>query len=73
MTLRFFTVAGDTLFPFEMLYIDRAWPASAADAETIEFACPTQHPRVTITLASYQAPSPDRWALHKWPVQRIQS
>lgn len=73
MTLRYFTVAGDSLFPFELLVIDRAWPATKADAEAIEYACPTQHPRVTVTLASYQPPSPERWRERKWPVQRIQS
>lgn len=73
MTLRYFTVTGEGSFPFEMLFIDRAWPASAADAETIVYACPTQAPRYSVTLASYQPPTPERWREHKWPVQRIQS
>lgn len=73
MRVYVFTVGGFGAFPFKLLAIDEAWPASEADAEAIEYACPTQAPFVRIHLASRKQPTIALWMEKKWPVERIES
>lgn len=69
-----FTVRGRGGFPFGLLYQCEAWPATRSDGENIVFACPTQAPEVTLTLATRKEPSGldrEMWSLEKWPILRI--
>ena len=66
-----FTVTGSGSFPFKQLSRDFAWPATEADAEKIDLACPTVAPEQTICLASHTEPNPRRWREAKWPVKAM--
>jgi hypothetical protein len=66
----FFTVRGAGSFPFRLLFVDAAWPASAEQAEGIEMSCATVADEREITLCSADAPSPLRWVECRWPIQR---
>jgi hypothetical protein len=73
MTLYRFVVAGTSRFPMKMLAISQAWPANLEAAEDLDYAAPTQHKHIALTLASFQRPSPALWAEAGWPLQRIES
>lgn len=68
--MRTFTVRGMGNFPFEMLYIDKCFPASLADAERIVYACPTQAPEQTITFCAPYEPTVAKWKAKNWSVIR---
>jgi hypothetical protein len=73
MRTYYFTVTGAGAFPFNCLWADQAWPASLADCERIEYACPRQAPPTTIRLASFKHPTPAAWGLNKWRLDRIEA
>lgn len=69
-----FTVAGCGSFPFEMLWLSCAWPASKVDAEKIGMACPTVAPEQEIALVSNRKPEGALlagWREAKWAVRRM--
>jgi hypothetical protein len=69
----YFVVGGCGAFPFKLMAIDKAFPASEADAVAIEYACPTTAPFVRVRLASaFGPPNPTRWRDAKWPVESIE-
>lgn len=69
MRVYYFQVAGCGAFPFKLLAKEKAWPASEADAEMIELACPMQAPKHAITFAKHGPPIHlQAWEKAKWPV-----
>lgn len=71
MRLYSFRVTGAGSFPFRLLALSRAWPASETEAELIEYACPTQAPQQTITLHSHEHPNLKLWSAARWPVSQV--
>lgn len=66
---RIFHVRGSGSFPFEMLAIDKCYPAMG-EGEKIELACPTVAPEQTIALITETpgGPTASLWKVKKWPV-----
>jgi hypothetical protein len=66
-----FTVRGSGNFPFPMLHLCEAWPATRNDAETMVYACPINAVEQTITFATRKyllGAERDLWRLEKWPI-----
>lgn len=62
MKLHLYTVEGKGTFPLDMLRYDCAWPSH--DASTIVMTA-----QRSVSLASYQEPTTDRWRSFGWTVK----
>lgn len=72
--MRYFVVRGSGSFPFGMLRLSQAWPATNEDAKRMDLACPTVAPVQDIHFATRQeltGPIMEKWKEKKWPVERI--
>lgn len=72
--MKYFSVRGSGSFPFDMLVLSRAWPASDSDAEKITLACPTVAPEQVIHFATQHDISGlimGLWREKKWPITTL--
>jgi hypothetical protein len=59
-------VSGASKFPFDMLRMDNAWPATTNDA--MEMTTPYVNTIRSILIRSYKEPTLERWASFGWSV-----